>query len=212
MVDHAMTTIQQYRLALQIFQANRLRRDYRDLAEVPQYEPVGAFFFDEMYGPRDFADRDAQGKRLQHFLHLVPGVHLRDVEEVLELLELTYRLDDGLAHIMFGRAVGVGFDEPTYEWLYREADNYDERLRQLRLVDNSLRNVFRLSRSGLLGLALHRSRLVARLVGIEVVHDFLTKGYDALRPVSQIDTFADTIYNRELQRLNRIYGKTCGDG
>jgi hypothetical protein len=200
-----MTTLKQYRLALQIFQANRLRRDYRDLAEMPQYAAVGEFFFAEMYGPRDFSDRDAQSRRLQHFLHMVPGVHLRDVEQVLTLLELTYRLDDALARAMHAAGVGVGFDEPTYERFYRAADNYADRLRQLQLVDSSLRNVFQLSRSALLGVALHRSHLIARLAGIDVVHDFLTKGYDALRPVAEIDTFAVTIYNRELQRLDRIY-------
>jgi hypothetical protein len=48
---------------------------------------------------------------------------------------------------------------------------------------------------------------VARLAGIEAVHGFLTRGYDALRGVTEIDTFAVTIYNRELQRLNRIYDR-----
>lgn len=200
-----MTTLKQYRLALQIFQANRLRRDYRDLAEVPQYTLVGEFFFTEIYGPKDFSDRDAQGRRLQQIVHLLPGVAARDVEEVLELLELTNRLDDGLARAMLAAQLGVGFDEPTYERFYRAADNYDQRLRQLQLIDSSLRNVFTLSRSSLLGMALHRSRLVARLAGVEAVHGFLTRGYDALHRVSQIDTFAVTIYNRELQRLNRIY-------
>lgn len=206
-----MTTHKQYRLALQIFQANRLRRDYRDLAEVPQYTPVGEFFFTDIYGPGDFSDRDAQGRRLHHIVHLLPGVAARDVEEVLDLLDLTNRLDDDLARAMLAAGVGVGFDEPTYERFYRAADNYDQRLRQLQLIDASLHNVFKLSRSGLLGIALHRSRLMARLVGIEAVHGFLARGYDALRGVGEIDTFAVTIYNRELQRLNRIYDRAAGD-
>lgn len=206
-----MTTLKQYRLALQIFQANRLRRDYRDLAAVPQYTRVGEFFFTEIYGPKDFSDRDAQGRRLQQILHLLPGVAARDVEEVLELLDLTNRLDDDLARAMGAAGLDVGFDEPTYERHYRAADNYDERLRQLQLIDSSLHNVFQLSRSSLLGVALHRTGLMARLAGIDAVHGFLTRGYDALCGVSQIDTFAVTIYNRELQRLNRIYGRATSD-
>lgn len=200
-----MNTLKQYRLALQIFQSNRLRRDYSDLAAIPQYEPVGEFFFTEMYGPRDFSDRNAGARKIQHFLHILPGVRLRDIEEVLDLLDLTVRLDDGLAQLMISRDTGVDFDEATYEQIYREADNYDERFRQLELIRKSLYNVFHLSRSQLLGIGLHRSRLVARLAGIEAAHTFLVKGYDALHGVTDIDLFAHTVYDRELLRLNRIY-------
>lgn len=200
-----MTTLKSYRLALQVFQSHRLRRDYRDLSAMAQYTPVGEFFFEEMYGPRDFTDRDTSARRLQGFLHLFPGVHLRDIEEVLDLLELTVRLDDQLARLMYVATAPLDFDEPTYEQFYRQQDNYDERLRQIDLVRSCMLNVFHLSRSTLLGIALHRSRLVARLAGIEAVHTFLTKGYDALRGVQSIDHFSDTIYSRELQRLKRIY-------
>jgi hypothetical protein len=200
-----MTTHKQFRIALQIFQSNRLRRDYSDLAEVPQYEPVGEFFFAELYGPRDFSRRDAEARRLQQLLHVLPGVKLRDIEQVLALLELTHALDDELARLMVARGIHVDFDEATYERLYREADNYEARLEQLELIRHCLYNVFRLSRSALLGVALRRSGLIARLAGFEVAHDFLHKGYEALQRVSSIDLFAETIYGRELARLQRIY-------
>lgn len=202
-----MTTLKQVRLALQIFQSNRLRRDYSDLAEIPQYEPVGEFFFSELYGPRDFTRRDAEARRLQTLLHVLPGVHLRDIEQVLALLEITNGLDDDLARQMVAEGVHVDFDEPTYERLYREADNYVDRAEQLELIRDCLYNVFRLSRSALLGVALHRTGLVARLAGFEMGHDFLRKGYDALQRVSSIDMFAETIYSRESLRLRRIYGR-----
>lgn len=206
-----MTTLRQYRLALQIFQANRLRRDYSDLAAIPQYEPVGEFFFNEMYGPRDYSARDAGARRLQNVLHMLPGVHLHDVEEVLDLLDLTNRLDEHVAQVMLRAQTGLDFDEPTYDAAYRQADNYAERMRQLNLIRSSTYTVFRLSRSQLLGVGLHRSGLLARLAGIEAAHDFLVKGYDALRGVSDITLFAETVHARELDRLNRIYGRQGKD-
>ncbi|MEF3275907.1 MAG: hypothetical protein K6356_16185 [Chloroflexus sp.] len=200
-----MNTLRQYRLALQIFQTNRLRRDYQDLSEIAEYQPLGEFFFNEMYGPRDFSQRDQEGRRLQHFLGMLPGVHARDLEEVLELLDLTYHLDDDLARLMMAAQIGTDFDEAIYEHFYRLADRYHERLRQLTLIRSSLYNVFRLSRSAVLGLALRRSHFVARLVGIGQVHTFLRLGYEALQHVTTIEHFAETIYQRELDRLNRIY-------
>jgi hypothetical protein len=200
-----MKTFMQYRIALQVFQSHRLRRDYRDLSAIPMYEPVGEFFFTELYGPRDFSQRDNDARRLQHFLHIVPGVHLRDIEELLELISITAELDDGLTDLLIDRGVPLTFDEQIYEQLYRESDNYEDRYRQLELISNSLDNVFRLSRSHLLGIALERSSVIARLAGFESGHTFLLKGYRALRNVTEIDHFATTIYNRELDRLNRIF-------
>jgi DNA-binding transcriptional MerR regulator len=200
-----MSSLRQLRIALQIFQSNRLRRDYSDLSAIEEYEPVGEFFFDEIYGARDFSRRDSEARRLQSILHLLPGVNLRDVEEVLELLDLTNRLDDELARLMLEHGQTTDFDERAYETFYRKADNYESRLQQLELVHGCLYNVFRLSRMPLLGLALHRSRLLARIAGIEAAHTFLVKGFDALQGVSSIDHFAETIYSRELARLRRIY-------
>jgi hypothetical protein len=204
-----MSHLRQLRIALQIFQSNRLRRDYSDLSEIAQYEPVGEFFFDEIYGARDFSRRDSEARRLQGILHVLPGVNVRDIEEVLDLLDLTNRLDEQLAQHMLARGIHTDFDELAYERCYRDLNNYDARLRQLELVHGCLYNVFRLSRSPLLGIALHRSRLLARLAGLEAAHSFLTKGFDALEGVSSIDQFAETIYSRELARLNRIYERTA---
>jgi hypothetical protein len=200
-----MPSFKQYRLALQVFQANRLRRDFRDLAAQPKYTAVGEFFFTEMYGPRDFSQRDAEARRLHQLIHLLPGVNMRDLESILELLDLTSQLDDHLAQILEDHEVGLNFDEATYDHCYRLADNYELRLHQLKLVDNCLHNVFRLSRQPLLGLAIHRVRLLARLAGLEAVQQFLAKGYDILSKVDSIDEFAATIALRERQRLDRIY-------
>jgi hypothetical protein len=200
-----MHTLKQYRLALQIFQSHRLRRDYSDLAALPEYRDVGEFFFTELYGPHDFSERDADAQRLQHFLHLVPGVRLHDVEQILDLLSTTVALDNDLADLLLTQQLGLDFDEPAYERAYRAADNYATRQRQLELVHSTLHNVFQLSRSQLLGFGLRSSGLIARMAGFEAGHRFLLKGYEALHDVRSIDHFATTIYNRELARLNRIY-------
>jgi hypothetical protein len=171
------------------------------------YEPVGEFFFEELYGPRDFSGRDNDARRLQHFLHIVPGVHLHDIEDLLDLISITADLDDGLTRLLIERGAPLDFDEPLYERLYREADNYADRFRQLELIRSCLFNVFRLSRSHLLGMALERSGLLARLAGFEAGHTFLLKGYRALRDVTEIDHFATTIYNREGERLVRIFDR-----
>ena len=69
-----MTSQLDYKLTLQSFQSQRLRRDHADLATEPQYRQIAEFFFEEMYGPHDFSSRDEQAHRLHQFVHLAPGL------------------------------------------------------------------------------------------------------------------------------------------
>ena len=200
-----MTSQQDYKIALQRFQSNRLRRDHADLAAEPQYRDIGEFFFEEMYGPRDFSARDEQARRLHQFVHLVPGIAVGDVQKVLELLDLSNRLDDGLVGVLLELGAPIDFDEQTYERAYRLADNYAERVQQIDLARDSLYNVYRMARRPFVGLALDRIQGLAQRVGMADIHRFLRQGFAAIQPVRDIHRFVETVMLREQDRLDRIY-------
>lgn len=200
-----MTSHQDYKLALQTFQSNRLRRDHADLAAEAQYREIGEFFFRELYGPRDFRARDEQGQRLRQFVHMAPGLAVRDVEQVLKLLELTNRLDETVVKRLVGLGAPLDFDEALYERAYRLADNYADRVLQIDLVRDSLYNVDRLARKPLLGTVLQRTQGLAQAVGMSDIHRFLRAGYQAILPVRDIHRFIETICLRERDRLERIF-------
>ncbi len=200
-----MITLNEYLEVLPVFQTDRLRRDYSDLAMRPDYRQLGEFFFTELYGPRDYSARDEQLQRAHQFLPLIPGVSVHDVEQSLELIEITNTLDTELARQLLHIQAPLSFDEPTYEHAYRLADNYAQRVRQIELVSAILVGLHRLARLPWLGLALKHTRGAAQLARLENFHQFLLAGYHALRPTSDIRFFIDTLYERELTRLNRIY-------
>jgi hypothetical protein len=195
----------QYIIALQSFQSERLRRDHADLAVEPQYQALATFFFDEMYGPGDFSARDKQARRLHEFVHLAPGLALHDVEQVLQLLALTNKLDATVAACLSALAAPLDFDEPTYERAYRMADAYSERVLQLDLVRVALYNVHQLARKPLIGGVLKRTQALANALGMSDLHRFLSVGYRAIQPVRDIYRFTETISMREQDRLDRIY-------
>jgi hypothetical protein len=203
-----MTTHQNYKLALQAFQSQRLRRDLADLAAEAQYQQIGQFFFEEMYGAHDFSTRDEQAHRAHWFVHRVPGVTAHDVETVLDLLALTNQLDEEVADLLIALGAPLDFDEAIYEHAYRLADRYTERVRQIELVIVALGNVHRLGRKKLLGLALQSTNGLAHAVGMGDIHRFLRLGYQAIQPVRDITRFLDTIDTREKARLDRIYAQT----
>jgi hypothetical protein len=194
-----------YKQALQTFQSRRLQRDLADLAAEAQYQRIAQFFFEEMYGPRDFSARDEQARRAHWFVHRTPGVTIHDVEPVLELLELTNQLDDQIAHLLINLGAPLDFDEAIYERAYRLADNYAARMKQIDLVIVALDNVYRLGRKRLLGVALQSTQAVAHALGMGDLHRFLKQGYQAIQPVRDITRFLTTIETREKARLDRIY-------
>ena len=151
------------------------------------------------------SDIQSAHSRIERFVHRTPGVTIHDVEPVLDLLDLTNTLDDGIAKLLAGLGAPLDFDEATYERAYRQADNYAERMTQLDLVIVALGNVHRLSRKPLLGFALKRSHALASAVGMGDIHRFLLLGYQAIQPVRDMARFLDTVYTREKTRLDRIY-------
>ncbi|HUP05539.1 MAG TPA: hypothetical protein VMU47_00195, partial [Caldimonas sp.] len=55
-------------LALKAFQQARFTRTYADLLGSERYGPACRFFLEELYGPKDYAPRDAQ------FVKIVSGL------------------------------------------------------------------------------------------------------------------------------------------
>src|SRR5262245_12282549 len=194
-----------YKFALQVFQSYRLRRDHADLAAEAQYRALGKFVFEALYGPHDFSARDNQARRLHQFIHLIPGVGLRDIEQIFELLEVSNKLDDSVAAWLVTLGAPPDFDEALYERAYRLADNYAERMRQLELVRAVLYNVRQLARKPLLGATLRHTQSLAHAAGMSDIHRFLRLGYAAIQPVRDIHRFVETINLREQDRLDRIY-------
>jgi hypothetical protein len=200
-----MPSQQDYKLALQVFQSHRLRRDHADLAAEAQYQALGEFVFEELYGPHDFSARDDQARRLHQFIHLVPGLALRDIQQVFELLAISNKLDESVAAWLVALDAPIDFDEPLYERAYRLADNYDERIKQLELVRAVLYNVRQIARKPLLGTTLRHTQSLAYAAGMSDIHRFLHVGYQAIQPVKDIHRFVETVSLREQDRLDRIY-------
>src|SRR5262245_42020703 len=156
----------EYKLALQAFQSRRLQRDLADLAAEAQYQQIAQFFFEEMYGPRDYSARDEQAQWAQKFVHRTPGVTIHDVEPVLDFLALTNRLVNDIIELLIELGAPLDFYEAIYERAYRLADNYDARVTQIDLAISALANVYRLGRKRLLGVALQSTQPLAHALGM----------------------------------------------
>src|SRR5689334_7632417 len=81
-------------IALKTYQQRRFAKTYADLLPTTRYGPASRFFIEELYGPRDFADRDAQFARVVPALvRLFPREIIATVSALAQLHALSEQLD-----------------------------------------------------------------------------------------------------------------------
>jgi hypothetical protein len=197
---------QRLKRALQAFQAARLNATYTDLKNDPQYEKIGAFFFEKLYAPEDFSFRDASIKKLQKMLKgkVYKGM-VSAVSQVIELHELSDRLDDRMVADMLAAGIGPDMTMDQYQAIYRGLDNYDERVYQINLSTEVTRAFHRLSRKWIVALSLKTVRTTAHMIGMGKIIDFIYEGYEGFRVIKSIDFFVDTVLERELAWHEKIW-------
>jgi len=206
-----MTTTQdekftELKRALQKFQQNRLNNTYRELKADPEYAKIGSFFFDKLYAPEDFSFRDASIKKLHKILDgtVYKGM-VSAVTMVIELHDLSDHLDNLMVEKMILNNVGTDMIMEQYQEIYRQLDNYDQRIYQIRLVGRVNQGFHGLSKMWVVGISLKTVRAAAHLLGMGKIMDFIHEGYVAFRTISDIQHFRDIIEERELAWHDEIW-------
>jgi hypothetical protein len=192
---------------LRAWQSQRLSATYADLLDDPAYAPACRFFLSDVYGVRDFSERDQDIEQVHDWLaRFLPEAMLALVSDTLRLNRMTYALDASLLHALVGQ-LGVT-DQITpaqYAEAYRLCDNYAERLAQIDLIGKVLRKVGEGAHFPLVGLTLHLTRGPAQAAGWGVLHDTLARGHAAFDALPRPRWFASTIERREKRILDHIF-------
>ncbi|MFQ3581512.1 MAG: hypothetical protein SNJ67_02970 [Chloracidobacterium sp.] len=193
---------------LQDFQVNQLKRNFSDLYASKDYGQLCEFFAQDIYAPRDFEERNRSFEQISSYFRNSLGE--RFFHGLIRLLDL-YEMSDGMDNLMVitleRMGVKKGISQAQYDEAYYLCNNYDERIEQLDLIVECFHFTHSLCRYRLIGMILKTARLTSHMFSSskDNIVDMLQRGYDALRPVKDIQPFTDTIYDRELKRLNRIY-------
>lgn len=195
--------------ALQDLQSKRINSTYTDLKENPEYAKIGNFFFEKLYSPEDFSFRDASIKKLHKLLKgkLYKGV-ISAVNKVIELHELSDKLDDLMVQNMIKMKIGPEMDMKQYQKVYRSLDNYEQRIYQIKLSTDVTRTFHRLSKKWIVALSLKTVHTAAHLLGISKIIDFIYEAYEGFRAIKNIDYFVNTIEERELAWHEKIWSTT----
>ncbi len=198
-------THQQYLLAK--WQADRLARTYADLNADARYQPATQFFLSDLYGPYDFSQRDKDGERVLGVMHrFLPDSALQPIQMAIELNHLTHELDAAMVKTLFDvLKVGEEISEADYAKAYRLCDNQAKRHQQIETVFELGCKLDRVVRKPFVQMALKLAHRPARAAGLGELQDFIERGFSAFLHMSGADFFLNTIRQRELQILERIY-------
>lgn len=188
-------------LAVKRWQSERLSRTYADLLAIDRYRESCEFFLEELYGARDFEQRDQEVQRVVPKLaRMLPGRAIETLLLAVELDELAESLDVGLA-----RVVKTPINEQRYAEAYTQVGSKEQREHQIELVDEIGRALDRLARIPMLAPMLGMMKGPAEAWGYGNLHHFLYRGFHAFAGMGGANDFLETIRRRETVINARLF-------
>jgi hypothetical protein len=189
-------------LAIKSYQQARFARTHAGLLAHPRYAPAAGFFLEELYGPRDFAMRDAQFARIVPALvRLFPSEMVETVERLAAVHALSERLDSVMARHLEGDAV----TRVAYVRAWQRTGEPAARARQIELVMEVGVALDRYTRNRLLRGSLHLMRAPARAAGLGSLQQFLETGFDEFAAMKGASEFLARIEGAERALADRLF-------
>lgn len=187
--------------ALKHYQSQRMAATHADLLASPDTNAAAQFFLDDLYGPKDFTQRDADIERIIPMSeHILPTSALCTIAEAVALDALSETMDNAMA-----ARLGEQFSEEEYIASYREVTARSDRERQLAHIQSLGDSLCALVRKPLLGSTLKIMRGPARLAKLNELHNFLERGFSAFRGMKDPKAFVAKIIARETVIMENIY-------
>ncbi|MBP3985091.1 hypothetical protein J5837_11805 [Pseudoxanthomonas helianthi] len=192
---------------LRRWQTRRLEASFAHFLADPKREPAASFFLSDVYGDRDFSQRDANVARIVPMLQrLLPAAVLATVADAIELGALTHAFDLRMAETLQRLApTRKKLDADLYARAYREVGRARLRGRQIGLiadVGTGLAHAVKLP--GVL-LLLKLSRGPAKASGLGELQGFLERGFAAFSALGDGKAFVRDIEQAEREVSRRLF-------
>ncbi len=187
---------------LQTWQTRRLLVTHNDLWHSKRFKPAMQFFIDEIYGPKDFSQRDMELARvLPNMAKVLPKKGLKSLQAALRLNCLSLELDIALVQELGSKAI----DRSNYFACYRQCNNQSKREEQIQLLENLGLDLAKVVKITGVSAMLMLSRKPAKVAGVESLHSFLEKGFKSFKKLGEVHDFIDPIINRERALMHSLF-------
>jgi hypothetical protein len=194
--------------AIKRYQQRRFERTYADLLTHPRYAGASNFFLEELYGPSDFTQRDAQFARIvPPLVRLFPAEVVETVRSLAALHALSERFDGAMGRALTSASV----DAAAYVRAWQACGDAAERERQIGLMQQVGRSLDGFTRNPLLRHSLRLMRAPARAAGLGALQTFLESGFDTFRGMRGADEFLDIVGSRERALAAELFATAPSD-
>jgi hypothetical protein len=182
--------------AVKHYQHRRFALTYADLLADARYAAASRFFLDELYGPRDFSERDAQFERV-----VAPLVRMfsREIVGTVAALARLHALSEALDSEM-GRQLDptdTVLTGPVYVRAWQATGLANERSAQIDLIVHIGAALDHYTHRPMLRYSLRALRGPAAAAGLANLQRFLEAGFDTFRAMRGATAFLATIESRE---------------
>lgn len=192
--------------ALKAFQQRRFANTYADLLASPRYEPATRFFLQELYGPGDYRQRDAQFARVIPTLtRLFPDEVVDTVAKLARLHALSERLDTRMAEHLPSPVPAPAITPSDYTAAWRDCGEPAARQQQIELTMAVGESLDKLTRKPLLRQTLRLMRGPAQMAGLGALQNFLESGFDTFRAMRGAGEFLSTVQEREAALAQALF-------
>lgn len=190
---------------LKTWQSNRLAATYADLLADARYGPAAKFFLSDLYGAKDFSERDAETLRVMPILtSMLPARALVALADALKLDALSESLDNDMVAALRSMGHANRIDEKSYALAYQRCGRVEDRKTQIALTENIGASLDRLTRLPLLHGLLKMMRGPAQIAGLTNLQCFLERGFDAFKHMGVSNEFLSIIVGQETQLMQDI--------
>ncbi len=188
---------------IKAYQQRRFAHTYADLLTSSRYGGAARFFLDELYGPKDFSERDAQFARVVPALvKLFPQEIVATVHTLAELHALSESLDSSMGAAL----TADDRSAKRYVQAWQHVGRPDEREKQISLTLALGEALDRLTAKPLLRHSLRMMRSPARVAGLQYLHAVLECGFDTFHAMRGAQDFLSTVASRERALAGALFG------
>ena len=196
----------QRRDRLRAWQAARLAKTHADLLASPQFSIAATFFLSDLYGPKDFSERDTEMEKVLPIMTtMLPVSGLRTLLLAVEVDALSERFDAEMVAVLGKRLDQDGLALDDYAAAYRQVGDRDGRELQICLIGETGEALDALAHKTFAGAALKLMHGPAQLAGLGELHAFLERGFNAFRSLRRADEFLETIVQRERELMVSLF-------
>lgn len=189
-------------IALRNWQCKRLLVSHAEMYDDRKFRPAIQFFVDELYGPKDFTQRDKDiEKVVPKMKKWLPDEALESLAVAIHLNALSQELDVA----MLTQLQGTDITAQRYAEAYRNCNNQTLRALQIDYIEQLGLDLAKVVDIPGIGFILKMARAPAKMAGLETLQQFLEDGFSAFKQLGEVKDFILPVVNTERDLMNGLF-------